>query len=88
MITRMDHVCVYVLDQESAYKFYVGKLGFRVHTDAPMGPGFCWLSVCPPGQPDLQISLMEIKDGMMVKKRIGPADERSGPQGDVRIRRV
>jgi catechol 2,3-dioxygenase-like lactoylglutathione lyase family enzyme len=67
MITRMNHVCVFVLDQESALKFYVDKLGFRVHTDAPVGKGFRWLTVSPPGQPDLEISLMEIRDGMMFK---------------------
>ena len=67
MITRMNHVCVYVLDQESAHDFYVKKLGFKVHTDAEMGPGMRWLTVTPPGQPDLEISLMAIKDGMMFK---------------------
>jgi len=35
---------VYVLNQESAYDFYVNKLGFKVHTDAPMGPGNRWLT--------------------------------------------
>lgn len=68
MITRMNHVCVYVLSQDSAYDFYINKLGFKVHTDAPMGPGQRWLTVCPPQQPDLEISLMEVKDGMMFKK--------------------
>lgn len=68
MISRMNHVCVYVLNQDSAFDFYVNKLGFKVHTDAPMGPGMRWLTVCPPEQPDLQISLMEIKEGMMFKK--------------------
>jgi len=68
MITRMNHVCVYVLDQESAYKFYVGKLGCRVHTDAPMGPGMRWLTVCPPDQPDLEIALMAIREGMSLTK--------------------
>jgi catechol 2,3-dioxygenase-like lactoylglutathione lyase family enzyme len=31
MITRMNHACVYVLDQESAHRVYVRKLGFKVH---------------------------------------------------------
>ena len=68
MITRMNHVSVFVLNQDSAYEFYVNKLGFIVNTDAPMGPGMRWLTVCPPEQPDLQISLMEIKESMMFKK--------------------
>gem|GEM_PF-1973081 len=44
MITKLTHVCVYVLNQQSAYDFYVNKLGFKVHTDAPMGPGNRWLT--------------------------------------------
>ena len=69
MITRMNHVSVFVLDQESAYEFYVNKLGFKVHTDAPMGPGMRWLTVTPPEQPDLEITLMAIADeGMMFNK--------------------
>jgi len=68
MITKMNHVSVFVLDQESAYDFYVNKLGFKVHTDAAMGPGMRWLTVCPPEQPELEISLMEIADGMMFNK--------------------
>jgi len=67
MITRMNHVSVFVLDQESAYNFYVNKLGFKVHTDAPMGPGMRWLTVCAPEQPGLEISLMPIQEGMMFK---------------------
>lgn len=67
MITRLNHVSIFVLNQESAYDFYVNKLGFAVHTDAPMGPGMRWLTVCPPEQPDLEISLMAIEDGMMFK---------------------
>jgi catechol 2,3-dioxygenase-like lactoylglutathione lyase family enzyme len=65
MITKMSHVSVYVLNQDSAYDFYVNKLGFKVHTDAPMGPGARWLTVCPPDQPDLEITLMPIAAGMM-----------------------
>ena len=63
----MNHVSVFVLDQESAYDFYVNKLGFNVHTDAAMGPGMRWLTVCPPEQPELEISLMAIEEGMMFK---------------------
>ena len=64
MITHLSHVCVYVLNQESAEDFYVNKLGFQVHTDAPMGPGIRWLTVHPKGKPDLEITLIEIKEGM------------------------
>ena len=68
MITKMNHVSIYVLDQESAFEFYVNKLGFKVHTDAPMGPGKRWLTVNPPEQPDIEITLMHIDEGMMFTK--------------------
>jgi catechol 2,3-dioxygenase-like lactoylglutathione lyase family enzyme len=68
MISKLSHVSVFVLDQDSAYNFYVNILGFKVHTDAPMGPGARWLTVTPPDQPDLEISLMAISEGMMFKK--------------------
>jgi catechol 2,3-dioxygenase-like lactoylglutathione lyase family enzyme len=68
MITKLNHVSIFVLNQDSAYDFYVNKLGFNVHTDAPMGPGMRWLTVTPPEQPDLEISLMSIEEGMMFKK--------------------
>src|ERR1700761_947603 len=63
MITKLTHVCVYVLDQDRAYDFYVNKLGFKVHTDAPMGPGARWLTVTPPDQPELEITLFPVKEG-------------------------
>ena len=67
MITKLNHVSIFVLDQDSAYDFYVSKLGFTVNTDASMGPGKRWLTVNPPEQPDLEISLMAIDEGMMFK---------------------
>jgi catechol 2,3-dioxygenase-like lactoylglutathione lyase family enzyme len=68
MITKLNHVSIFVLNQDSAHDFYVNKLGFKVHTDAPMGPGKRWLTVVPPDQPDLEITLMAIDEGMMFKK--------------------
>jgi catechol 2,3-dioxygenase-like lactoylglutathione lyase family enzyme len=66
-------VSIFVLDQESAYNFYVNKLGFKVHTDAPMGPGMRWLTICPPEQPELEIALMAISEGMMFTKESAEA---------------
>ena len=60
----MSHVSIYVLDQDSAYDFYVNKLGLTVHTDAPMGPGARWLTLTTKEQPELEISLMAVKPGM------------------------
>lgn len=65
MISRLSHACIYVLDQDSAFDFYVNKLGFLVHTDAAMGPGMRWLTVTPPAQPELELTLMPVKAGMM-----------------------
>src|SRR5262245_62291954 len=61
-ITQANHFSIFVLDQTSAYDFYVNKLGFKVNTDAEMGPKGRWLTVNPPEQPDLEITLMAIDD--------------------------
>jgi catechol 2,3-dioxygenase-like lactoylglutathione lyase family enzyme len=68
MISRLSHTSIYVLNQQSAYDFYVNKLGFKVHTDAPMGEGMRWLTVCPPEQPELEITLMPVQEGMIFTK--------------------
>ncbi len=65
MISKMSHTCVYVLDQESAFDFYVNKLGLEVRTDAQMGDDMRWLTVGPRSQPDLEITLMPVKEGMV-----------------------
>jgi len=49
-------VGLYVRDQDEAYEFYVGKLGFSVHTDARNGD-YRWLTVQHPGQPLFQLGL-------------------------------
>lgn len=64
MIKKMSHTPIFVLDQDSAIDFYVNKLGFELRNDAPMGPDFRWVTVSPPGQPDLEIILMATKPGM------------------------
>ena len=65
MISKMSHVCVYVLDQDSAHDFYVNKLGFEVKTDASMGEGMRWLTVAPKEQPEFEIVLMAVQEGMV-----------------------
>jgi catechol 2,3-dioxygenase-like lactoylglutathione lyase family enzyme len=37
MLKRITHTFLYVLDQDEALDFYVGKLGMVVHTDADLG---------------------------------------------------
>ena len=49
-------VGLYVRDQDEALEFYVGKLGFRVHTDARNG-SYRWLTVQHPQQPSFQLGL-------------------------------
>src|SRR3546814_19121395 len=49
-------VGLYVRDQDEAHDFYVGKLGFRVHTDARNG-AYRWLTVQHPDQPSFQLGL-------------------------------
>jgi catechol 2,3-dioxygenase-like lactoylglutathione lyase family enzyme len=58
MVTRLSHSTIFVSDQDKAYDFYVNILGFKVHTDAKMDNGFRWLTVIPPEQPDMQITLL------------------------------
>lgn len=73
MITKMTHVCIYVLNQESAYEFYTNKLGFKVVTDVPMGNGSRWLTVCPPEQPELEVTLFHVTEANMQSKETANA---------------
>ena len=66
MVTKMSHVTFFVNNQEAAKDFYVNKLGFEVRTDHTMDGGFRWLTVGPTSQPDLEIVLMEPKEGPML----------------------
>lgn len=47
---------IYVRDQDEALDFYVGKVGFSVHTDARNGD-YRWLTVQCPDQPTFQLGL-------------------------------
>ena len=49
---------IYVRDQEEALQFYVGKLGFKVHTDVKNGD-YRWLTVQHPDQPSFQLGLFK-----------------------------
>jgi catechol 2,3-dioxygenase-like lactoylglutathione lyase family enzyme len=48
---------MFVLDQDEALDFYVGKLGMKVTTDADLG-FMRWLTVGFQDQPDLELGLM------------------------------
>lgn len=56
MSQGIEVVGVYVRDQEEALAFYVGKLGFRVHTDVRNGD-YRWLTVQHPEQSSFQLGL-------------------------------
>src|SRR3569832_164499 len=49
MIKRVMFIGVPVKDQDRALAFYREKLGFKVATDAPMGPGQRWIELKIPG---------------------------------------
>lgn len=66
MIRRMSHATIFVKNQEEALAFYRDKLGFKVHTDAMVGPDFRWLTMNTPDAPDFELVLMEIKSGMLM----------------------
>ena len=53
---NITHSSIFVLDQDEALDFYVGKLGLVVTADIDMG-FMRWLTVSPPGQPDREILL-------------------------------
>jgi catechol 2,3-dioxygenase-like lactoylglutathione lyase family enzyme len=67
MITKMTHVSIYVLNQDSAVDFYTNKLGFKVIKDIPMDDGDRWITVCPPDQPGFEIILSPVTRGMFSK---------------------
>lgn len=56
MLTSISIHTVYVLDQDEALDFYVGKLGFEVNTDIDMG-FMRWLTINLPGEPDREVLL-------------------------------
>lgn len=68
MVTKMTVTNIHVLNQDSAYDFYVNKLGFTLVDDIPMGPDSRWLTVSPPEQPDLQLVLFPVKVSKMFPK--------------------
>ena len=60
MQMEFSHVNVWVHDQDDALAFYTDALGMEVREDvtvAEMGD-FRWLTVGPPGQPDVAFVLM------------------------------
>lgn len=56
MTEGVGTVGIYVRDQDEAVEFYVGTLGFEIHTDARNGE-YRWLTVQHPDQAGFQLGL-------------------------------
>ena len=61
---RIGNSQVWVHDQDEALAFYTQKLGMEVRSDVTLAElgDFRWLTVAPPGQPDIAIVLMAIPE--------------------------
>ncbi|TSJ43143.1 VOC family protein [Mucilaginibacter corticis] len=68
MITRMTHMNIYVLDQDSALDFYINKLGLKVIIDAPMNKEVRWLTVGTTEQPGFEINLTPVHESILHSK--------------------
>ena len=56
MFNAITHTQIWVLDQDEALDFYVGKLGLEVHTDADL-EFMRWLTINVPGDPEREVLL-------------------------------
>src|SRR5712675_154252 len=56
MFNAITHSQIFVLDQDEALDFYVGKLGLEVNVDQDLG-FMRWLTVSVPGEPGREILL-------------------------------
>ena len=61
MFNSITHSSIFVLDQDQALDFYVGKLGLEVAADVDMG-FMRWLTMRVPGEPGREI-LLEVPGG-------------------------
>ena len=59
---RIANAQLWVHDQDEALAFYTEKVGMEVRADVTLAEmdGFRWLTVGPPGQEDVSITLMAI----------------------------
>ena len=62
MLKAITHTQIWVLDQDEALDFYVGKLGFEVRDDVDLG-FMRWLTINLPGEPEREILLEVPKAG-------------------------
>jgi catechol 2,3-dioxygenase-like lactoylglutathione lyase family enzyme len=59
MALRISNIGLWVHDQDEALAWYTEKLGFELREDVtlPEFGGYRWLTVGPPGQPDINVIL-------------------------------
>lgn len=59
MALRLAHVGLWVHDLYDALAFYTGQLGFEIREDVTLEEfaGYRWLTVGPPGSPDVAFTL-------------------------------
>jgi len=80
MITGLSIVTVWVLDRDSAKKFYTEQLGFTLTTTSSWESGMRWLTVRPTGSENQELLLLDPLHSML--------DEESAQQVRALIARV
>ena len=65
MITGISIVTVWVLDCDSAKKFYTEQLGFTLTNDIELESGMRWLTVRPPGSENQELLLLDPMHSML-----------------------
>src|SRR5690349_22562468 len=65
MITGLSIVTVWVLDRDSAKKFYTEQLGFTLTNDIELESGMRWLTVRPPGSENQELLLLDPMHSML-----------------------
>ena len=89
---KIANAQLWVHDQDEALAFYTQKLGMEVRADTTLAElgDFRWLTVSPPGQEDVSITLMAIPGAPVMDDASKPQVEelvakgrspKSGPPG-------
>jgi predicted enzyme related to lactoylglutathione lyase len=70
---RMSYAQLWVDDQDEALDFYTKKLGMEVRNDVTVAElgNFRWLTVGPPDQPEIGITLMAIPGAPVMDEETG-----------------
>jgi len=63
-VLKISTVNLWVHDQDAALEFWTVKVGFELRSDATFAEmgDFRWLTVGPPGQPDVELVLMAVPE--------------------------